>query len=305
MNYNKIFWKRGLDITPEILIESDNYNTQQCNIIRKISTLQSYGILPETKFLVEPIIMNDILSIRNLNCSAITSQGYLIDIKNHISFKDIKLYECTNEDHYVILKVYPYNIELVDNSLPYAQPKYDVEIKETRNAIDDGIPILKICRRNKCWEIDWDYIPPSVSLCSHKKLIRKFEEIVNIINTISKKLADDEFISLQLRLLELELQNYSLFEFPFELVNALKKIMAIIELYFQKRLNRDELIQAKEFIEKKYNHNEIVIFLTLCMDCLETIKQKLEEEPVPEMEPEPEPEVVKPVKIEEELLDMI
>jgi len=299
--YNKIFWERGLDITPEILIESDNHNTYQCNILRKISTLQSYGILPESKFLVEPIINNDILSIRKLNCSAITPQGYLIDINSHIPLKEIKLFECTNEDHYVILKVQPYNIELVDENMPYARPKYDIEIKETRKEIETGIPILKICRIKKCWEIDRDYIPPSVSLCSHEDLTRKYEEIANKIGMISKKLSGDDLFSLQIKLLELELKNYSLYEFPFELVKTLKKTMTIIGLYIQKMLNISELSQSKEFIEKKYNHNEIAKILSLCIDCLDAINQKLEKEP----EPEPEPEVREPEKPEEELLDII
>jgi len=304
-NYNRIFWKRGLDITPEILIESDNYNTYQCNIIRKISTLQSYGILPGNNFSVEPIINNDILSIRKLNCSAITPQGYLIDINSPIPLNEIKLYECTNEDHYVILTVQPYTIESVDESMSFARPKYDVEIKETRKEIETGIPILKICRIKKCWEIDRDYIPPSVSLCSHKNLTRKYEEIVNKIDTISKKLSGDDLTSLQIKLLEVELKNCSLYEFPLELVKLLKKIMAIIELYFQKILNINELVYVKDFIEKKYNHNEIAVILTLCIDCLDVISQKLEEKPEPEPTPKLEVKEPEKIEIEEELLDII
>ena len=290
-HYNIIFWKKDTDITPEILIESDNYNTYQCNIIRKISVLQSYGILPDSDFFVEPVINNDILSIRNLNCSAITPQGYLIDINSHIPLKKIKLYECTNEDHYLILKVQPYIIELVDKKMPF----YDVEIKETRKEIETGIPILKIRRINRCWEIDRDYIPPSISLCSHKNLTGKYEEILNKISTISRILYDDDLTSLQIKLLELELKNYSLYEIPFEFVKTLKKIIAVIGLYLQKELNINELIQAQEFIEKKYNHNEIAITLALCMDCLEVMIQKLEEEP----------EVNDPENSEDELLGII
>lgn len=295
-NYNRIFWEKGLDITPEILIESDNYNAQQHNIIRKISTLQSYGILPESKFLIKPTINNDILSIHISNCSAITSHGYLININNHIALKEIKLYECTNEDHYIILRVQPYDIESAGENTPYAQPKYDVEIKEARKEIEDGIPILKISRINKCWEIDADYIPPSVSICSNENLTAKYAKITDKIIEISGKLLDDNYTSLQIKLLEIELKNYSLYESPFELVNTLKKIMAIIELYFQKTLNINDLIQAKEFIEKKYSHNEIAIILAFCMECLDVINQKLDEKPEPTEE--------KPEPTEEELLNI-
>jgi hypothetical protein len=299
-NYNRIFWERGLDITPEIFIGVDNYNTFQWNIIRKLNALRSYGILPGRKFQIETNIDSDILSVRKLNCLAITQQGNLIDISTPISFREIKLYECTNEDHYLVLRVRPYEIEPLEDNKPYARPKYDIEIKNTRTDIEDGIPILKICRIDKKWEKDPNYILPSVSFCADENLLKAYETITKKLSEITAKFSDEDFYTLQIKLLEIELKNYSSSKSPFELITLLKKIIAVSESYVKKLLkSTGDLDCLNEFVERKYNHNETAASLTTAYSCLDTIIRKLEEKPEPEVKPEPV--LLPPPAIEEEV----
>lgn len=283
--YNKIYWKRGLEITPEIFITSDNYNTYQQNIIRRLCTINSYGILPPIKegnlcFEIEYKITDNILYINNLLCNAITKQGYMIDIGDDFDFyKEIDLNDCINSEYYIILNVSPYDNEVVINQEIYAQPSYELVVKKADKINYSGIPILKISySKNNCWEADSEYILPSISICSDKNLISKYNSINRKIDSIISHIKNDELL-LNISMLKLELDNEFKYATPYSLVLFLKKTCKIFELFFKDKLEKPK------YILEEYDHNNISYILNLGLEYLETVEQKLTE--VVEIKPEP------------------
>ena len=48
--YNRINWHTGMEITPQVLIDADNFQIEQQNIIRRLQVMPCYGLLPESAF---------------------------------------------------------------------------------------------------------------------------------------------------------------------------------------------------------------------------------------------------------------
>lgn len=48
--YNKIDWKTGMEITPQVLIDADNFHIEQQNLIRRLQVMPCYGLLPESAY---------------------------------------------------------------------------------------------------------------------------------------------------------------------------------------------------------------------------------------------------------------
>ena len=289
--HNRIYWEKGLEITPEIFIASENHSEQDQSVIRRLCTLKSYGILPkdfqnEIPFLIEARIEEDSVIISKLFCHAITQRGHLIEINNDIQFDKIELNECISGNYYIVVRVYPYQNEPMKYNRPYAQLRYDISIVNVEEILDEGVPILKIYYSEfNNWEIDKEYISPSIAICSDKNIIVKYQFFKKRLKDIISKIKDELLIN-QLTLLEFELSSYLLLESPFELVSLIKKILKCIEIYLNEKLPFNQ-----DFINQSYNHLEISWTLNSALECLNEIEQLLEKGPEVEKEVEILPKI--------------
>jgi len=285
--HNKIHWKKGLDITPEIFVDADNYHIAERSLLGRFCAFRLYGILSDEKFHVNKRIDNNTLYIETMECSAITHDGYLIDIRGDVPFdKEVSLTEATGTECYVILTVDPYSNTHFDNKKTYVYPEYKLVLKRIGESIENGIPVLKICKDDyQGWKMDENYIPPSISISSVDALKKQYLKIKNEFNHIIEKLSESDAIYRQVMLFYLELDNYCLQESPQELMLLLKKICWDLKLYLKVTKKIDELLNVKRFIEEQYNHNEIEKILHLGFDSLAEINQKIDENPK-EIEPE-------------------
>jgi predicted component of type VI protein secretion system len=283
--HKRIYWERGLDVTPEIFIATDNYHISQQGVIAQLHAFRSYGVLPGATFKITSRINNDKVFIDELYCTAVTRNGYLIDIQNDVVFEEISLRELTNEEHYVVLQVNPFIPKAIEKEKPFSQATYRVEIKKVQQKIENGIPVLKIYynRGSQCWEIENNYVLPHVNLSTNETFRQKYGEIREELNAIIKKLPSDEPAYFQAKLIEVELQNYSLQEYPAELTLLLKKTVTIFKLYLEKINNTDEILMApvESFIQIPYNHNDALPLLQMGIDCLKNINQRMDEKPQP------------------------
>jgi len=275
--YHNIHWKKGLDITPEIFVASDNYHITERTLLGRFSTFRLYGISPDRKFHIEKSIDNSKIYIKNLECLAITRSGYLINMYKDTPFnKELNLSETAGIELYAVLTVNPYSAIFPGNQENQACPEYNIILKRVEETVENGIPVLKIYKNNTNWEIDNDYIPPSVALCSMDTLNRKCLEIKNIINKIIEKLPKEEPLYLQIIMLQLELNNCYLQKSPQELIQLLKKFCWIFQLYLKAAKNIKELPVIQKFVEKSYDHLEIGNVVTLGLECLTTVDQLTE-----------------------------
>lgn len=205
MNKNRIYWKKGLDITPEIFIDADTHNLHRMNTISNLATRQAYGIL-DTKFHIKAEIRDKYIYFDELHCLAVTPAGYIIDIDNNINLERVPLQGLLGKEYYITLKTVPYLMEDIPEKAPYSQPGYYMELSGRGSEIDDGIAVLKIeSHPNRIdWEIVPNYIPPLVSIRLHQTMVEKLEILKEKLNIIIGKLQEDRQTLLQLRLLTLE-----------------------------------------------------------------------------------------------------
>jgi hypothetical protein len=302
MKHYKINWKKGLDITPEIFIASDNYHIAERNLLGRFLASRLYGIVPDGNFFIEKEIDNNHIYIHNLKCTAITKDGSVIDIQQDTNFqKELTLKDTASAELYVVLTM---NVEtkealgvgtrlclVPDEQALHIYPEYHIQLNETNETIEQGIPILKIHKNSSCWEVDENYIPPSIALNSVDTLIYKYTEIKDIIHEIINKLLEENPFYLQTMMLQLELNNYSLHESPQEFVLLLKKFCLIFQLYLKTAKNIEELPAITNFMEKPYNHFETGNLLQAGLEALSAINQKIDAKPIIEEEPITEVEI--------------
>lgn len=295
--YNKVQWEKGLDITPEVFINADNYHIAERSLLGRFVASRLHGILPGRRFHIEHYIDNDHVDIKILEGFAITRDGYMVNIQeDNFLHKKIALSDVAGSDFYVVLTVNPYSEDSSDENNRPAYTEYDLVLKKTEEVIRHGIPILKIYKdvQRWNWEIDNDYIPPAIALQAVNNLKWKFDEIKNKVDRISEKLLGNDTVHIQALLLKLELDNYCLQESPQELTLLLKKFCCVMQLYVKVSKNIEEFPVLEKFMEERYNHNEIGQILYLASESLTEIDEKIDEKPV---EPKEEEEVIMEIRV--------
>ncbi len=266
--YNKIHWKKGLEITPEILSDTDNYHISERNLLGHFSASRLFGLSPDEGFYIEKDIDNDRVYVKKLGCLAITRNGRLINIQKNTSFnKELSLNGVEETEFYVVLTVDPYTVT----------SEYNLELKRAGETVENGIPILKIYPNNRYWEIDADYIPPAIALSSSDALKQLYVKVKNTLNSIVAKLPEQNAFYAQITLFKLELDNYSLQESPQELALLLKKICWSLKLYLKSIKKISKLPGVKSFVEEPYNHFETGEILHLGVQNLIDIDQRIDE----------------------------
>jgi hypothetical protein len=287
--HNKIHWVKGLDITPEILVSSDNYHITERAFLGQFIAFRLYGILPDKKFGIRKWIDNNAntLYIDDLECVAITHDGYVINIQSAKVPRDreVSLKEQPGE-LYVVLTVNPYSLSLVDERGLHVCQEYNLVLKRIGESIECGIPLVKIVYNNnsQCWEMDENYIAPCISLSSVDALKQLFADIKEKFNAIFDKLPENDAVYMQTMMLKLELDNYGLQESPQNLVMLLKKICLVFKSYLKKAKGMEDLPTLTRFCEEMYNHNEMSGILRSGLDSLAEIDRKIGEKPVIEDE---------------------
>ena len=250
--YNRINWQTGMEVTPEVLIDSDNFQIEQQNIIGRLRAMPYYGLLPESDFNADIRMNGNHLSITNLVIQAITSQGEIIDINGQNEEYKIDLSQYNDSTLYVALNYNDTAFPEKDTFCVTADPAEETS----------AVVIAKISDNI----VDTNYIPPCVSINSHSRLLENFEDIKQKIEYIMTQVeGQDRYksIFLHLLLLELELKNYSAFETPANLFLAVKKMASI----FKFTVN-DVPGNIERLSDEIYCHTEIYDMIYVLLDAL-------------------------------------
>jgi len=278
-NYNRIDWKKGLDITPDIFIRSDDYHVAQRNFLGRFFAYKIYGILPNSRFHIETRINNRKISVDYIECKAITNDGCLINLQNNIPYASETEIEENGEEFYLFLIVNPYTLPAEPHGFS-ASHKYGFVCKNIEEPIEKGVPVAKFIKDFQSWVIDDNYIPPSMALNAVEKLLNRYTEIKNIITEIIRKLPEEYPFYFQITMLDLELNHYALYEPPEGFVLLMKKFVLIFQHYLKTVKNLEESPVLKTFMEEPYRHYDIKKSFYRGFEALMEINQKIEEKPV-------------------------
>jgi len=278
----KINWKRGLVITPEILIASDNYHLLERTLLGKFLASHLYGVLPGSDFGMEKEISNNCLIVKNLNCYAMSSEGTVIGISKDMPLqKKLPLNDMPENEYYVVLSANPCGIASEDEYEPYIYPDYYLTLKKTSEEIDFGMPVLKI-KNETHWEIDTCYIPPSIALNAVDVLLQKYFEIISRINNIIEKYPTNAPNFFQISMLQLELKGFTPEKSPEEWLLLMKKFCWIFYTYLKNENKIDESFMMRNFIEEPFNPNDIEKAMRLGYECFVEIFTIFDRKPVQE-----------------------
>ena len=278
-NYIRIVWEKGLDISPEIFVRSDNYHIAERHLLGRFLAFRNYGILPNSRFRMEGSLDNGKIVVRNLECTAITCDGHLINIQSDMPYPRETELKDADDALYLVLSIDPYILPVVDEQSITAAPNYYFVLRKMDEEVEKGIPILKMIKDAQGWKIDDNYIPPVVALNTIESLKKKHVEIKNLISQIIEKLPESGLFTGQLTMLNLEWKNYTLQESPEEFVLLLKKFCLIFQHYLKTIKNIVETPVIKQFMDEPYNHLEIGNILRLGFESLKAVNQEFEEKP--------------------------
>lgn len=285
---NRLAWKQGMLITPEILIESDNYQQFHHMTNRKLIIRSSYGLLPKVKFAIDSDIIDSDMEIKDIYCEAVTQNGniMLLDKKCVISLPSLPVGK-----YYITVKNSdPSYFET--NEIPYCRNEYDYEVKSWVELSNGSFfPIMKMQNEAGYWE-RIDYIPPCFAISSCRILKNKYDEIIRILNEIQgiiDRRNYEPYLTYSLAMLILELNNYTQNETPFEMVLLLKKILKTI-LLMQADLDND----LENFIQTEYDHNDVLVLIDSAIDHIQKIENALSQEKPEEKPQEEEKKEIEP-----------
>ena len=282
--YNKIYWRTGLEITPETFIQVDNYVCAQQNLIRKLLNLQYYGLLPEIEggapaLTVNASLRGSEIMIERLYCNGVTKEGHLIQ------FGDEQLQAMRNQrlmtkgntsgGCYVVLRVKSFEqtlIEPVENlETPLALPVYELDVKELMQIAGNELPVLKIDTSQYSPRIDPNYIPPCMAVRSYEKLMEQYHNlkqvVTEIITVISGRKSQYQQLLYPITLLFFDLEHFSLHNPPYFLIQLLKKTVKTVDFFV-----KSNEWNLTDVIKMPYVHDDIVVVLNSLAKCFKDIQ---------------------------------
>ena len=282
--YKKIFWKTGLEITPDTFEQADSYWVAQQNLIRKLLNLQYYGLLPVNDTDVPSITVNAMLngpdiSIEQLYCNGVTRDGHLIQFGNdqQHALKNQRLLISGHSSGccYVVLRIKPFEhtlVEPVENlETPLALPVYELDVKELTQIAGNELPVLKIDSSQYGSKIDLTYIPPCMSVRSYDKLLEQYRSlkqvVAEIISVLNGKKSQYQQVLYPVTLLLFDLEQFSLHNPPYYLVQLLKKTVKTIDFFV-----KHSEWNLTDVINMPYLHDDISIILKSLAKCFQDIQ---------------------------------
>ena len=282
--YNKIFWRTGLEITPETFIQVDNYVCAQQNLIRKLVNLQYYGLLPEMEAGAPALTVNANLHgseimIERLFCNGVTKEGHLIQFSNEQlpAMKNQRLMTRSNTSGccYVVLRIKSFEqtlIEPVENlETPLALPVYELDVKELTQIAGNELPILKIDTSQYSPKIDPNYIPPCMAVRSCEILLEQYRKlkqmVTDIIAVVSGKKSQYQQLLYPVTILLFELEHFSLNNPPYYFIQLLKKTVKTIDFFV-----KHSEWNLTNVIKMPYIHDDIAIILQSLAKCFQDIQ---------------------------------
>lgn len=190
----RIYWKKGMKLTDEIMKSSDECNLESLNHAFVLATNGRFGLIPSKRgFDVSVSINKNIIDVESLTCLGLTKSGAIIDINYDTTFTnnfDTRIILPSNEgDCYIIcVEVLDTWKETYDN---YCEPEYKFTLASENSVIKDNmLPFARIINDHG-WRIDeMDFVPPCLYVLSHTKYKDLAIEFGHILKTSSQNLSD-------------------------------------------------------------------------------------------------------------------
>lgn len=175
----RVFWKKGMRLTDEILTVSDKCTDQLIRFSLTLNTAGRMGLFsPDRQFKLSADISDTTISITELNCLGVTRDGHLIDTMYDTNYSNPfdtqTIIKTPNQSLTYLLCIGATDewCNTNDNDSMCTQKYIFCCIEETSTVPANTLPIARIIYDNNCWRIDDnDFVPPCLYISSHKKYV--------------------------------------------------------------------------------------------------------------------------------------
>lgn len=289
-NFDRIDWKKGMEIMPETFLYADGYHDSVSRLSRQLVVPFAYGLVPLHDFTLKYTIFDYKLSIDKISCTIMDCEGNILHITKGTSLllpKEVK-------GTFYLAVSYGEEAHVEKNGVPLVERTYKFQIINLLNACSPLLfPLLKLQTRNGEWEA-LDFIPPCCTISAHSELTNLTNHcrqwLEKILFLVEKENYSEAYR--QIGFVQIDLTNAIRFATPSMLISLLKK--AVFILATNKLLDKSDVDRAGEYIWQEYNPNmlfetiqETLTFLYSAVTFLQQSKPK----PAPAVEkPKQEPE---------------
>lgn len=288
--FDRIDWKRGMEIMPETFLYADGYHDSVSRLNRQLLVPFAYGLVPLHDFTLKYTIFDHKLTIDKISCTIMDCEGNILHITKGISLPLPKeaqgtfylAVSCGEDDH------------VEKNGVPMVEQGYKFQIINLLNPCSPLLfPLLKLQAGNGDWEF-LDFIPPCCAISAHSELTNLTNQcrqwLDKILALVENKECNEAYY--QIGYVQIELANYIRYATPSMLISLLKKAVFILKT--NKLFDKEDISRAGEFVWLEYNPNTLSETIQEALSFLQsavTFLQHAKPEPAPVMEkPKQEPE---------------
>ena len=288
--FDRIDWKRGMEIMPETFLYADGYHDSVSRLNRQLLVPFAYGLVPLHDFTLKYTIFDHKLTIDKISCTIMDREGNILHITKGISLPLPKeaqgtfylAVSCGEDDH------------VEKNGVPLVEQGYKFQIINLLNPCSPLLfPLLKLQAGNGDWEV-LDFIPPCCAISAHSELTNLTNQcrqwLDKILALVENKECNEAYY--QIGYVQIELANSIRYATPSMLISLLKKAVFILKT--NQLLDKEDINRAGEFVWLEYNPNTLSETIQEALSFLNsavTFLQHAKPEPAPAVEkPKQEPE---------------
>jgi len=193
----KIRWSRGMRLTDEVMRASDQCFIDLVKNAFVIATSGRFGLLPSSNpFEISLDISNGFIDVVSLSCTAITSDGCLIeahyDTKYNNSFDTrVQIPDVDDVTEY-ILTISCVDDKWSDTNDGFEEQSYSFDIIPVNMPIGKkSLPIAHIVNSEYGgWRIDdVEFVPPCLTVSSHPKYNELIDNFLSILKGVDQKVS--------------------------------------------------------------------------------------------------------------------
>ncbi len=288
----RIFWKKGMRLTDEILNASDKCHFELLGYSLLLGAAGRSGLLPSSRqFGISLAINKNMVDIESLSCLALTKSGILIDIAYDSSFSnffDTRVVIPDTEEKRLILVINASNDTICDLGNGLCQQAYSFSLVPENSVIDsNSFPIARIINEYGWRADELDFVPPCLFLSSHnefKALAAKFSKLLNdtayhlslSVNSECKTAVGIlwPFVQNLSIVMDKEIETMT----PMALFGNVQKFvsMFVCACSLDPYLNLAEVESFNNYINLHYNYKEVYLRIKEGLSLSVTISEKIE-----------------------------
>lgn len=184
----RVFWKKGMRLTDELLRLSDKCTTQQIANALTLAASGRFGLITSARPFSLSIESNgSYLEVINLSCFAVTPDGSIIDVdfdsNYNLGFSSrVPIHQCDPAKRYLLL-ISLSNEDWSSTNDSLCEPVYRFSVIEENSRLQPtSFPIARLICESGAWRVDEiDFVPPCLFVSSCDKFVDlaiEFQELL-------------------------------------------------------------------------------------------------------------------------------